>query len=72
MTPPAIDEDDLDKGRRYDPWSPSNSYNVGNGGGWRSKIREPVDRDIWRDSSDSEDEEYSRAKRLLGRLSRKK
>ncbi|KAI0701292.1 hypothetical protein BC835DRAFT_1323192 [Cytidiella melzeri] len=71
-TPPAIDDRDDDeakRGRRYEPWSNSRTVDKA---GWRSSIKEPIERDDWHDSSESEDEEYSKAKRLLGRFSRKK
>ncbi|KAH9915586.1 uncharacterized protein BXZ73DRAFT_54222 [Epithele typhae] len=40
------------------------------GNGWGSRIEESYAKDVWEDSSD-EDAEYSAAKRLLSRLSRK-
>lgn len=71
-TPPAIDDNEAGtvRGRSYEPWSPPLPVK-GEQGGWRSKIREPVQHETWHDSSDSEDEEYRRAKRLLTRMSRK-
>ncbi|GJF00420.1 hypothetical protein PsYK624_167080 [Phanerochaete sordida] len=75
-TPPAVEDSD-DKTptehaarRRYEPWSsPPNGdahQRRSDSGGWSSRIRE---RDIWQDSSEDEDEEYSKAKRMLSRLS---
>ncbi|KAI0338781.1 hypothetical protein BDW22DRAFT_1432302 [Trametopsis cervina] len=77
-TPPALDDADDDdevKARRHEPWSqPQPRTDVGGGGGegWRSRIKEPVEKNVWHDSSESEDEEYNKARRLLGRMSRKK
>lgn len=75
-TPPAVEDTDdtaVDErgGRgRHEPWSsrrtPNGDAHQPHRGGWGSRIKE---RDAWQDSSDDEDEEYSRAKRMLGRLS---
>lgn len=72
-TPPALDEvgEDNEPARRYEPWSSSAA--VGKAyqrRTWSSRVRE--ERDVWQDSSDEdEDEEYSKAKRLLSKFSRK-
>lgn len=70
-TPPAFDENDEmpGRGRRYEPWSPPLEVEPPV---WRSKIKEPVEREVWHDSSGSEDEEYNKAKRLLNRVSKPK
>jgi len=61
-TPPAIDENsDEDARGRHSPWGPSSQ--------WSTRIHDGQDRDVWQDSSE-EDEDYSRAKRLLSRMSR--
>jgi len=57
-TPPAL-EDDETQGRY--PWNPSGREGNQNG---------PGEPDLWQDSSD-EDEEYSRARKLLSRVGRK-
>ena len=64
-TPPAF-EDEQDS-QRYIPWSspPNGNGFVQYQSGWSSRIRE---RDMWQDSSDDEEEEYSKAKRLLSRI----
>lgn len=78
-TPPALDDTDEDedgRGRgRHEPWSPSSlagsaTPRAENGSAWGSRIEQHGARDVWEDSSD-EDAEYSAAKRLLTRLSRK-
>lgn len=76
-TPPALDETDEDeRGRgRQEPWSASSrarpaTPRAENGSAWGSRIEQHGARDVWEDSSD-EDVEYSAAKRLLTRLSRK-
>lgn len=79
-TPPALDDaddtpDEHTGRRRYEPWAPApngdahahvHAQGQQHHGGWMSRIRE---RDVWQDSSDDEDEEYSKAKRMLSRLS---
>ncbi|KAI0354480.1 hypothetical protein OH77DRAFT_1521747 [Trametes cingulata] len=73
-TPPALDEtdDDDEEGHRHEPWSSraGSSTPRAETGGWGSRIEQNGARDVWQDSSD-EDAEYSAAKRLLTRLSRK-
>ncbi|KII84868.1 hypothetical protein PLICRDRAFT_701595 [Plicaturopsis crispa FD-325 SS-3] len=53
-TPPAIDDDD--ESGRHSPWGKSS--------------RDPVERDMWEDSSE-EDVEYKKAKKLLSRVAKK-
>lgn len=66
-TPPALDERDERTERQYEPWSSQHNGEAHHG--WSSKIREG--RDLWQDSSEDEDEEYSAAKRLLSKIGRK-
>ena len=65
-TPPAVDDADEPIVRRFEPWSSP----VYSGGDWSSRIREG--RDVWQDSSEDEDEEYSAAKKLLTKFGRKR
>ncbi|EKM51047.1 uncharacterized protein PHACADRAFT_262999 [Phanerochaete carnosa HHB-10118-sp] len=72
-TPPALEDTDdtiVDEHgghRRHEPWSSTpNGGAHHHQGGWNSRIRE---RDVWQDSSEDEDEEYRKAKRMLSRLS---
>ncbi|KAH9841142.1 uncharacterized protein C8Q71DRAFT_743663 [Rhodofomes roseus] len=61
-TPPAVDDDSDEEARsRHAPWGPSSQ--------WSTRIQPGHDRDVWQDSSE-EDEDYSRARRLLSRMSR--
>ncbi|THG95075.1 hypothetical protein EW026_g6509 [Hermanssonia centrifuga] len=80
-TPPALDDDsDGDRGRKHEPWSSPRRRSSGFGShteshsqavGWSSRIKDPAqkDHDTWKDSSEEEDEEYGKAKRLLSRFS---
>ncbi|OSC98126.1 hypothetical protein PYCCODRAFT_1439618 [Trametes coccinea BRFM310] len=83
-TPPAIEDTDEDEDgagtpgkRRHEPWSsrggPPTPRPEAAPPMWGSRIERNGTRDVWAaDSSDeSEDAEYSAAKRLLSRLSRK-
>ncbi|KAH7886486.1 hypothetical protein F5I97DRAFT_1829119 [Phlebopus sp. FC_14] len=70
-TPPALYENDDDVSGRYAPWSslgaPSKEgWNMKNGSAFGDDGRG----DLWQDSSE-EDEEYSRARRLLSRVGKK-
>ena len=73
-TPPAID-DDTDEGgegqgrSRHAPWSPPQNMQQGR---WGSRIEEYGQKDMWVDSDEEEDGEYSAAKRLLARVSGKR
>lgn len=68
-TPPALDDDDESQRDSHRPWADVTPRSK-TPNGWGSKIEENGVRDAWADSSD-EDEDYSRARRLLSRLSRK-
>ncbi|KAI9065732.1 hypothetical protein FKP32DRAFT_1590291 [Trametes sanguinea] len=83
-TPPAIEDTDEDEAgdgtpgrRRHEPWSsrggPPTPRPEASPPVWGSRIERNGTRDVWAaDSSDeSEDAEYSAAKRLLSRLSKK-
>ncbi|KAH7904257.1 hypothetical protein BJ138DRAFT_1073592 [Hygrophoropsis aurantiaca] len=65
-TPPALDDDDERDGYigkrsgKHAPWN-RDGYNVGNGDAVEAEAK-----DMWEDSSE-EDEEYSRARKLLSR-----
>ncbi|KIP02613.1 hypothetical protein PHLGIDRAFT_37817 [Phlebiopsis gigantea 11061_1 CR5-6] len=65
-TPPAVDDTDETMVRRFEPWSSP----VYSGGEWASRIREG--RDVWQDSSEDEDEDYSAAKKLLSKFGRRR
>jgi hypothetical protein len=60
-TPPASYDNDEEA---HAPWSKSSSSV--DGVGWKMKVGHVPDGDLWQDSSE-EDEEYSRARRLLSR-----
>ena len=63
VTPPAIeDESDEETRGRHAPWGPS--------GQWSSRIHSAHESDVWQDSSE-EEEDYSTAKRLLNRMSKR-
>lgn len=70
-TPPAIEDTDEDDAaqNRHAPWSSPGGGSIAPHG-WGTRIEANGARDAWEDSSD-EDAEYSAAKRLLARLSRK-
>ncbi|KIK95392.1 hypothetical protein PAXRUDRAFT_25520 [Paxillus rubicundulus Ve08.2h10] len=63
-TPPASYDNDEEA---YAPWSKSSSVD---GVGWKMKVGQVPDGDLWQDSSE-EDEEYSRARRLLSRTGKR-
>ncbi|CCL98012.1 uncharacterized protein FIBRA_00005 [Fibroporia radiculosa] len=71
-TPPAIDDDD-DRGR-LQPWvsRTPRSASSSRAGEWTSRVRprEGEARDVWQDSSDDDDEDYRRARRLLSRVAK--
>ncbi|KAI0668198.1 hypothetical protein C8Q78DRAFT_281005 [Trametes maxima] len=76
-TPPALDdtdEDDNEVRGRHEPWSSRSASDPSTPraepSAWGTRIAENGTRDVWEDSSD-EDAEYSAAKRLLARMSRK-
>lgn len=72
-TPPAVYFDDSESERRRQvPWTanPSSSAQPSEAGPWSSRLDENAQRDVWQDSSD-EDAEYSAARRLLARVTRK-
>lgn len=68
-TPPAFDDDDESSKAPYRAWE-DDTVQPKMINGWGTKIEENGTRDVWADSSD-EDEDYSRAKKLLSRLSRR-
>lgn len=62
-TPPAIEDDTDEETRgRHAPWGPS--------GQWSTRIHSAPESDVWQDSSE-EDEDYSTARKLLSRISKR-
>ena len=66
-TPPAIEDTDEDEG--HAPWASPGGGSIAPRG-WGTRIEASGARDAWQDSSD-EDAEYSAARRMLARFSRK-
>ncbi|KAF8838535.1 hypothetical protein BDN67DRAFT_75841 [Paxillus ammoniavirescens] len=64
-TPPALYDNDEEA---HAPWSKSSSSV--DGVGWKMRVGHVPDSDLWQDSSE-EDEEYSRARRLLSRAGKR-
>ncbi len=68
-TPPAIEDTDEDDGGKHAPWSSPGGGSIAPSS-WGTRIEANGVQDVWEESSD-EDAEYSSAKRLLSRFSRK-
>ncbi|KAI0700265.1 hypothetical protein C8T65DRAFT_658093 [Cerioporus squamosus] len=69
-TPPAIEDTDEDDAGKHAPWSSPGGGSIAPSSSWGTRTEANGARDVWADSSD-EDAEYSTAKRMLSRFSRK-